>query len=412
MPTDTSLELTRRPRRRTAAERVEADIRSRILNGRYQRGGLLPGRRSLAEEYEVASVTIEQAVKQLVGDGLLRSENGRGTFVAADAPASCGRPLDIAASSAGPWDVNTQKAVNQKTIWIVARIDEEECAANPGMVTPAMEIVRAADRALGESGSTATFFNMLRAFGTGIGYAGAVEHLVGQGMDAIIFVDIYDELRGLAELRSMPNIDTLPLVYVSGVDNYIPCTHVYYSNVDAGYKAAEALCKAGYREIVFFAPFTERWVDERIEGARAACERQRETVQFSVLPLDRDIRYNYDDFSRHMDAVVPELSIYDGFDGGIMAANDSLARCIMNGARQRGREAGVDYGIVGFDDEPVSLVRGLTTVRRPLEEMGKCAAKAAIEIVNGSQAKTVHNLRASIVLRTTHHKGHSKETSR
>ncbi len=396
MPYDTPTKAFARTKKMTAAERVEDDIRFRVLSGRYRRGALLPGRRALADEYEVGPLTIELAVKKLVDDGILRSENGRGTFVADGAPVEA--PETTFGTNA---EKSSRLLLGNTVVGIIAHVNEDECALSPGHTSPAMEIVRALERTFGANGGSATFFNMWKAFGTGIGSAGAVKHVISLNVDVIVFIDIYDNQTGLAELRLLPEIGTLPIVYVSGVDYYIPCSHIHINNRDAGYKATDSLCKAGYRDIVFHAPFTERWVEERIEGARTACESQAATVSFRVSPTERN--QGYDDSVRQysQDSQRPIRS--EEFIGrGIVAANDFLALDLMASLEAAGLCAGSDYGLVGFDDEPLAIIKGLTTVKRPLQEMGESAAFAALKIVEGAQSNIVQNMRSSITLRKSH----------
>lgn len=62
-----------------------ADImRHRIKRGIWPRGQMLPTIDRLMEEFEVARVTVRQAVQLLAGEGLLSSQRGRGTFVMAE----------------------------------------------------------------------------------------------------------------------------------------------------------------------------------------------------------------------------------------------------------------------------------------------------------------------------------------
>ncbi len=61
--------------------RVAQSLRARIGDGEWPAGSRLPTFTELASEYEVAIVTIRQAVALLVADGLLSSARGRGTFV-------------------------------------------------------------------------------------------------------------------------------------------------------------------------------------------------------------------------------------------------------------------------------------------------------------------------------------------
>lgn len=56
-------------------------IRGRIRGGHWQVGARLPSIDAMAAEYGVAVVTVRQAVALLEDEGLLRREQGRGTFV-------------------------------------------------------------------------------------------------------------------------------------------------------------------------------------------------------------------------------------------------------------------------------------------------------------------------------------------
>jgi GntR family transcriptional regulator len=59
-----------------------ADLfRQRILKGVWREGDKLPSLEKLVEEFEVARVTVRQAVDRLTRDGLVSPQRGRGTFV-------------------------------------------------------------------------------------------------------------------------------------------------------------------------------------------------------------------------------------------------------------------------------------------------------------------------------------------
>jgi len=62
--------------------RIEQDIRSKIRDGVWIVGAMIPSRRELARQYQVEVKTIQRAIGLLLDDGVLRAEAGRGTFVA------------------------------------------------------------------------------------------------------------------------------------------------------------------------------------------------------------------------------------------------------------------------------------------------------------------------------------------
>lgn len=61
--------------------RVAHSLRGRIADGDWPAGTQLPTFTDLAAQYEVAVVTVRQAVALLVADGLVNTARGRGTFV-------------------------------------------------------------------------------------------------------------------------------------------------------------------------------------------------------------------------------------------------------------------------------------------------------------------------------------------
>lgn len=56
-------------------------FRQRIGKGVWRQGEKLPSLEQLVAEFEVARVTVRQAIEQLARDGLLSPQRGRGTFV-------------------------------------------------------------------------------------------------------------------------------------------------------------------------------------------------------------------------------------------------------------------------------------------------------------------------------------------
>lgn len=71
----------------------------------------------------------------------------------------------------------------------------------------------------------------------------------------------------------------------------------------------------------------------------------------------------------------------------IFAANDEMAAGVYTVARQKGLSIPRDLSIVGFDDTPVSarLFPALTTVRWPIPEMGRSAARKLLDMRPGER---------------------------
>lgn len=78
---------------------VAALLRRRIENGHWTTGQKISTIEELQDEFGVARVTVRQAVELLEKDGLVRRQQGRGTFVAADLEDTRWLKLDTSWSS-------------------------------------------------------------------------------------------------------------------------------------------------------------------------------------------------------------------------------------------------------------------------------------------------------------------------
>ena len=60
---------------------LKEELRRSIENGELSAGAMIPSERELSEKFQISRPTVRQAVKELVYEGLLEREKGRGTFV-------------------------------------------------------------------------------------------------------------------------------------------------------------------------------------------------------------------------------------------------------------------------------------------------------------------------------------------
>lgn len=138
---------------------------------------------------------------------------------------------------------------------------------------------------------------------------------------------------------------------------------------------AAELVGLGYRDSVIVAAAEGiRLSDERMAGFRegfiGAGGSVGEVCRAGFL---RDAAY----------AAVGDLLAAGGLPGGtiVFGVTDVVAIGAMAALRDAGREVGTDIAVAGFDDIDAArdVVPGLTTVRVPLEDLGRRALRAAIE---------------------------------
>ncbi len=61
--------------------KIEMDLRKKIMDRDYSPGQLLPSERELVETYKVSRLTVREAINRLVAQGMVKKEQGKGTFV-------------------------------------------------------------------------------------------------------------------------------------------------------------------------------------------------------------------------------------------------------------------------------------------------------------------------------------------
>ncbi len=60
---------------------IAARLRKRIADGTYAAGSKIPGLHELVSEFEVSTITVRRALRELTSEGLLYGQQGRGVFV-------------------------------------------------------------------------------------------------------------------------------------------------------------------------------------------------------------------------------------------------------------------------------------------------------------------------------------------
>ncbi|WP_347558948.1 LacI family DNA-binding transcriptional regulator [Robbsia sp. KACC 23696] len=117
-----------------------------------------------------------------------------------------------------------------------------------------------------------------------------------------------------------------------------------------------------------------------------------------------DRRDSFLDFFRRREIAVPEARVLSGkfdtetgrelgerllakrpYPTAIFAVNDFLAIGLMGAMRDRGLHAGRDIAVIGYNDTPLAaqLPVALTSVRLPMQQMGRLAVGMLLDILAG-----------------------------
>jgi LacI family transcriptional regulator len=201
--------------------------------------------------------------------------------------------------------------------------------------------------------------------------------LAGHATDGVLLVTSELTARQLAELRQ----EDIPLVVIDPVNLPEPdLPSVGVTNWAGGIAATEHLIGLGHRRIgAIGGPREYMCTRARLDGYRSALE------QAGVAHDPELVRYG--DFQHEggfgrggelLDLTQPPTAIFAG--------SDQQALGVYEAARQRGLRIPQDLSVVGFDDLPIDrwLSPALTTVRQPLDDMGRVAAGLLGQLIDGA----------------------------
>ena len=127
----------------------------------------------------------------------------------------------------------------------------------------------------------------------------------------------------------------------------------------------------------------------------------RETLEAHGIPFDPELVASGGFDEVEASSAVENL-LLDGVEfDAIFAGDDDAAAGVMATLKQAGRLVPDDVAVVGFDDVPFSrfLSPALTTVRAPIEEVGREAVRQLKCLMDGRQAQSLVLMRTELVIR-------------
>ena len=88
---------------------------------------------------------------------------------------------------------------------------------------------------------------------------------------------------------------------------------------------------------------------------------------------------------------------------GIFASSDFIAACIVHVSSSLNKKIPEDLKIVGYDDTLIAplIVPALTTIKQPIEKIGKLAIETIINQINGIEVEKENILPIELILRKT-----------
>jgi len=330
----------KRPKYLLAAEQ----IRDRILRGTLRPGDRLPSERDLAVSFDVAYLTVRQALHQLSKEGFVERHHGRGTFVV-DRRAQPRKVVDAAPPPIFLLGLGPQMDARRDPVnWEVHLFRYQGIVEGGFQFGLPIEVMGEWNGRLDD--------NVLKKLeaGTGVILGG------DQVSDSDIEILIERKIR----------------VVVINRHRGLLCSEVQVDTKQGTILAVEHLLQLGHRRIGIIAG------DQRKPLMQLRVEGYKEALGHYGVPFDEnlmvtDVRGSAEDGAiateKLLRAADPPTAIFTGSDQRAIGA---LAR-----ARELGWNVPERLSIVGFDDlqEASELDPPLTTVHNPLHQSGYDAVR-------------------------------------
>jgi len=210
------------------------------------------------------------------------------------------------------------------------------------------------------------------------------EILYGKKADAAIMVTIKPSDAMVREFKRRK----MPLVLI---ENLASGAHsILVDNYAGAYNAVSYLASSGRKKIAIInGPKGPSVYDE--ENSPVIDDRHKayiHALKNSGLKVDKRLCRNASYFTTEKGSEAFESLIREnpGIDAVFCAAGDMAALGVMQKARELKIKIPGDIALVGYDDMPVAAIMSpsLTTVRQPIEDMGRHAFDMAIGALDGA----------------------------
>lgn len=338
-------------------ESVANEIRGRIERGELRPGARLDSQRDLCVEFNVSRITIRRAFSQLATEGFIHTSRGRGTFVSERGP------------QGGIPTVNS--------IGLVLRD-----LTSPFFV----KVIGGIERYTYDHGFSLLLSNTSGQMGK---EEQQIAHFRRIGVAGIVVASMHNQERPPEAVLRMHE-EGFPYVMVSYVEDE-SIRSVGVDHEDGGAIAGRHLYDCGYRTFGYLnAERTNVLGNVRKYGfMRGLAEAGADLPDAFVLDIELEDRWDIRRFEKGYAAAEQFLDAPTRPEA-MFIYNDQAAYGFIKRLQEAGVRIPDDLAVIGFDGiDRNDLFDGvLTTVRQPMEEIGRLAVDVIRKLVDGREAPT------------------------
>lgn len=171
---------------------------------------------------------------------------------------------------------------------------------------------------------------------------------------------------------------SLPCVVIDPRRTDVPLPRVTVDNYGGMRQAAEHLLELGHTRIGYLRGIPE------LESSELRYRGFHDALRLAGVDVD-DRLVAECDFTYTQGFRIASALIAEHRPTALIAGGDLIALGAVDAARACGLSVPDDLSVVGFDDLPqaAQMFPGLTTVRQPLHDMGKLAARMLLSLIDG-----------------------------
>ena len=319
-------------------QQLKEILRKEIGEGKLKAGDRILSEEKIAERHGVSLGTVRQAMAELVNEGLIYKEQGRGTFVA--------------------------EKKREKTFTIGLLLTD---IGNPFF----SQIARSIQEKAHLLKYSVIYYNTNDQFSR---EAQSIEMLIERRVDGVILVPVLKN--GEEKLIGRLKENSIPFVYLDRYLNEPASDYIIIDNLSGVRQAMEYLLSLGHKKIgcISAQPFTQV-LEERVKAYKKIVREKALATDVSLVQISdlSDDKGGYDATNK----VLP----MENKPTAIFATNDIIAIGAYKAARNKGIRIPQDLSLVGFDDIETSshLEVPLTTISQPIDKMGEIAMKILAE---------------------------------
>lgn len=342
-------------------------LRDEMLSGRIMPGEKIPSENTLAEKFSYSRHTIRKSISMLVNEGLLYTEQGRGTF------------------SSGA----LRKSRDSRNIGVITTYISE-------YIFP--QVINGIDEILSQNG----YSIILKNTGNDCSKeASCLKDIIGKDIAGLIIEPTRSAVFNQND-KIYNTLDQYGIPYVF--------IHGYYEQLgqkpsvildDAGglYELVMHLTSTGHRNICGIFKADDIQGLNRHKGYVKA-------LSDSGLNYDPEkvIWYHTEDRSTKPYAAIQSLFSKNFALDAVACYNDEIACKMIDFLKHKGYRVPEDISVTGFDDSYLSTANSikLTTARHPKEELGREAASLILDLISGTQPRQILKIiKPEIILRNS-----------